>query len=100
MRQIELTKQTLAILKKNKNLLIFSIINNFIALGLFTAVGIPIYRIESIAWKTNHLSPKMYFIYFGLILLLFSVHHFINMLFNAGLTHCAIKKLKGEKYKL
>ncbi|MCX7121129.1 MAG: DUF6159 family protein [Gammaproteobacteria bacterium] len=99
-RQFQLAKQTLAIIKQNRRVLIFPILSNLIALALFTLAAIPIYNIESTVAKTNHLGAKDMIFFIAILSVLFSIAHLSTLLFNAALSVYANKTLQGRKNSL
>lgn len=98
---ILLAKQSLAILKQKKSLMIFPLLSTIVVLAVFIAGLTPLFKIEATAWVNPTAVSKTTVVIFYLILLaLFFVAHFLTILFNAGLTTCIAKHIQGEPYKI
>src|SRR3990167_9045659 len=96
----QLAKHSIAIIKQRKSLLIFPIIGSLMVFVLFCIAFLPLAKIEVSVWETHHITGSTYLIFMGILLLFFSVMHFITQLFRGALTACVIKHLKGEPYTI
>ena len=96
-----LAKQSFAILKRKKSLLIFMTLSAILTAVAFTAAAIPIFNIEDLALQHSPLvTTTTLWIATGIILLLFIALNMITLLFCSGLVACCLKELKGEPYSL
>lgn len=98
---IQLAKQSLAVLKQKKSLILFPLLGTIVILAVFIAGLTPLFKIEKAAWINPHAISKMTVVLFYLIILiLFFVAHLFTILFNAGLIACTVKHIKGEPYTI
>jgi hypothetical protein len=97
---IKLMKQTALIVRHKMSLLIFPFVGSLLIICvLFFAIR-PLAQMEEIAWKTNQLPIHDYFIFLGIVFLLFGLINLITLVFNAILTICAIKHIRHETYTI
>src|SRR3990167_91103 len=98
---IQLAKQSLAILKQKKSLIIFPLLGTILLLATYFAVLTPLFKIDANAWLNPSAVSKTTVVLFYLALLvLFFVAHLLTIVFNAGLTTCVTKHIKGESYTI
>lgn len=98
---ILLAKQSLAILKQKKSLIIFPLLSTIVILAVFIAGLTSLFKIEATAWVNPKAVSKATVIIFYLIFLaLFFVVHLLTILFNAGLITCTTKQITGEPYTI
>ena len=96
-----LAKQSLAVLKRKKSLLIFMALSAILTVIAFTAAAIPIFNIEDLALQHSPLvTTTTLWIAAGIILLLFIALNMITLLFCSGLVACCLKELKKEPCSL
>ncbi|MDP1573931.1 MAG: DUF6159 family protein [Coxiellaceae bacterium] len=96
-----LAKQSLAILKQRKSLLIFMTLAAILTGAVFTAAAIPLFTIEDLALQHSPLvTTGTLWMATGIILLLFIALNMITLLFCSGLVACCLKQLKNEPYSL
>src|SRR3990167_2154701 len=98
---IQLAKQSLAILKQKKSLILFPILSTVIVLAVFITGLTPLFKIEAIAWTNpSAVNKTTVVIFYFIFLALFFIAHLFTTLFNVGLTDCIIKHLKNEPYTI
>ena len=81
---LEFSKKSFKILKQKKSLFVFPAISVILILSLFFLILHPLFKIEKIAWETNHITELQWIIFFGLLLGFFFVAHFITLFFNVA----------------
>lgn len=96
-----LTQQSINIIKENKKLLIFSVISTVLTIGTFVVGLIPLFQIETNAWKDGgYVSGKTFLIFIVILLAIFLIVGIVTLLFNAGLTVCALKHIQKKSYTI
>jgi len=98
--ELQLSKQSLAIIQQKKSLLIFPIAHVVINLLLLATVLAPLITLEKTAWEIGKISEKSYFIFFMIVLLYFAVTNLITLIFNAALSFCAIQHIQNKPYTI
>lgn len=97
---LALNKQSIAIIRSNKKLLVFPIINYILTISLLLIAMRSLVKIEAAAWQTRHVDTKTYLVFFSIIIAYFFLFHLINTLFTAALMQCALKHIEKKSYTL
>lgn len=91
-----LSQSSLAILRQHKKMLMLSITNVILNLAIFLVVLSALFRIEAATTAAGHATIQQYFLFFGLLLIMFLVMNFINLFFSTTLTDGALKILQNQ----
>ncbi len=95
----QLAKQSLNVLKLDKELLMFPILSGLACLIVTASFAAPLFfsgMLENAAnQEGNNASSPAYVLFYGLIFLFYFATYFIIIFFNSALVACAIIRLKG-----
>ncbi len=106
----ELTKQSLAVLRQDKHLLVFPILSSIACLLIMISFAVPV--MLSVDWSAmaqsaqaakasgsaeGNVEFQMQPLYYVLLFLFYFCNYFIIAFFNSALVACAIKRFNGEE---
>jgi len=102
-RSWELTKQSMAVLRQDKHLLIFPILSSIACLFILVSFAVPLAL--SIDWESVRQSSsansetrfQMQPHYYPLLFLFYFVNYFVIAFFNSALIACAIRRFNGDE---
>ena len=102
-RSWELTKQSIAVLRQDKHLVIFPILSSIACLIVMASFAVPL--LTAVDWESVSNSAgsqssaefKMQPWYYPVLFLFYFVNYFVIAFFNSALIACAIKRFNGEE---
>jgi Family of unknown function (DUF6159) len=90
-RSMQIFKESLAVLKKDKELVLFPVISGVIMIVLTASFFVPIVFLTGIKDGKTDINP----IYYVFLFLFYLIGYFVVIFFNTGLIACAKIRLKG-----
>jgi Family of unknown function (DUF6159) len=90
-RSFEIFKQSLGVLKKDKELVLFPIISGMITVILTASFLVPVFFLIGVNSDEVQINPAIYVLFF----LFYIISYFVVIFFNTGLIACAQIRLSG-----
>lgn len=90
-RSLQIFKQSLGVLKKDKELVLFPIISGAVTLVLTASFVVPLYFLTGAGGDELRVDPAAYVLFFAFYI----ISYFVVIFFNTGLIACAQIRLSG-----